>query len=162
MSASHSFADKRQPATDQVREVQIVSRIKEQIGNRALSALPIEEVAKPNGLADQFVTGEGAGKDLNSTQLRKIFHELKDYQRQIKLNKLGDKDELPDKGRLALLQANLAYARGRELIPDSFYYLLVFCLEAERCKTKADFDRLVQLLEAILAYHKYHSKKKGE
>lgn len=165
MSASYSHAGKGQPASAKVGEAEIVKKIKEKIGNGTLRDLPTEDIAiKPDGLAYQFVTGEGAGKDLNSTQLRKIFHELKDYQRQIKLKKLGDKDVLPDKGRLALLQANLAYARGRELIPNSFYELLVFCLRTERCKTKADFDRLVQLLEAILAYHKYHSslKRKGE
>ncbi len=136
----------------------IVEKIKGEIGDRTLSALPVEIFAEPDGWADEFVRGEGKGKDLNSTQLRKIFHELKDYQRQLKLKRVEDSQNLQDRGRLALIQANLAYARGRDLIPNSFYELLNFCLSRDRCRTKADFDRLVQLLEAILAYHKYHSE----
>lgn len=122
--------------------------------------LPIEEFAEPEQLADQLAREFRAG--LKPTQLRKVFHTIKAIERQFKGR--GDSDPLnsQDKMSIRLLIPELAYARGRELLPQKFYELMRHCLSENKLKTVGDFRRLAQLLTALLAYHKYHEKAKGK
>jgi CRISPR-associated protein Csm2 len=57
-----------------------------------------------------------------------------------------------------MMMPMLAYAKGRKLIPQSFYDLMKICFGAEKCKTVEDFNQAVSFLEAILAYQKYYEK----
>lgn len=92
---------------------------------------------------------------LKPTQLRKVFHALKDVERQCK----GQKDDTPfDIAKVLHLKPELAYALGRELIPKQFYDLMKECLTASKLKTVADYKRLVEFVTAILAYHKYRKE----
>jgi CRISPR-associated protein Csm2 len=119
--------------------------------------LPFEEFAGPEQLADQlaqeFLTS------LKPTQLRKTFHTIKAIERQFK----ADNDSKPldshDKVRMRLLVPELAYARGRDLIPKRFYELMRRCLSDQKLQTVGDLRRLSELLTALLAYHKYHEKE---
>lgn len=131
-----------------------IREIQEQI--RALpsmASLTPEKYAEEGGLAESFVL-EIRG-DLKPTQLRKVFHHIKDLQREIK-----QKPEAFNRAKLALIMPTLAYSVGRKLIPQEFYDLMKLCFGPEKCKTRADFESAANFLEAIMAYHKYHSTRK--
>lgn len=131
--------------------------------NKPLSeVLEPEDFAEPGKLADQLAREFIEDRDnLKPTQLRKIFHALKDIERPLK-GKEKDKDLSPEaRNKIILLVPELAYATGRELIPKKFYRLMRILLSSEKLKTGNDLERVVQFLTAILAYHKYHEKVKG-
>ncbi len=117
------------------------------------------DFAEQNGLADslvQYFIHEG--ETLKATQLRKIFSSIKSIQRelepQIRKNKDIKKDHF-DRSDIATLLVNLAYAKGRRLIPDDFYDILSQCLSQKKLRTNADFIRVAEFTEAILAYYKF-------
>jgi len=99
-------------------------------------------------------------KDMNPTQMRKVFHTFKRIERSLKGKR--DADQLSDEllAEISLLGPELAYAVGRELIPKEFYTLLKTCLHRDKMQTVGDFRVLTQLLTAILAYQKYYQKDK--
>jgi len=121
--------------------------------------LPVADFAEPERLADQLA-GEFRGA-LKPTQLRKVFHAIKAVERRFKV----DTDDKPldqnNKIKIRMLVPELAYARGRDLIPQKFYELMRRCLSDQKLQTVGDFRRLAQLLTALLAYHKYQEKVKG-
>lgn len=82
--------------------------------------------------------------EFKTTQLRKIFTEIKEITQQ------------KNKERLFLLYPKLAYSKGRKLIPDNFYKLLVACLDKLKVSNNSeDFDRFEKFIETIVAYNKY-------
>jgi CRISPR-associated protein Csm2 len=121
-----------------------------------LTDLEIKEIsAEENGLAHQKAR---EFKSLNITQLRKFFAEVKDIEKKLRPEK-SKFDDVKDK--IFLLQPQLAYASGRNLIPPGFYKLMSVCLRkidvenvSEKQK-KDNFFRFTKFLEAIVAYHKY-------
>jgi CRISPR-associated protein Csm2 len=120
--------------------------------------LPIEELSEPEQLADQLA-GEFRAS-LKPTQLRKVFHAIKAIERRFKGEDDDKQLDSDDKLAIRLLLPELAYARGRDLIPQKFYELMRRCLSEKKVQTVGDFRRLAQLLTALLAYHKYHEKVK--
>lgn len=118
----------------------------------------IEDFAEEKKVADQLA--QEFGKTLNPTQLRRIFHAIKEIERGLKGVKKEDEDKkrLESKERSSILSLlpELAYAKGRNLIPQKFYKLIRISLGTEKLKTVGDLRRFVQFLTAILAYHKYH------
>lgn len=120
----------------------------------SMAALLPERYAEVDGLADNFVQIMPKGK-LNPTQLRKVFHQIKDLQREFKH---GDTF---NRGRIALIMPTLAYAKGRDLIPNEFYQLMTLSFGKDKCRTREDFESAASFLEAIMAYHKYYSKTGG-
>lgn len=122
-----------------------------------------EQFAEPEKVADQLADGfiKDKSAELKPTQLRRVFHALKQKERKFRLKSEGDVLEPNDKKEIYLLLPELAYARGRGLIPQNFYELMRLCLSTDKLKTIGDFRRLVQFVTAILAYHKYHEKVKG-
>lgn len=123
---------------------QVLTEIK---GIKAMSDLPAERYAEENGLADSFV--QGLKGDLKPTQLRKVFHQIKDMRHRFQREKF-------ERAKIAMVMPTLAYAAGRKLIPSDFYDLMKLCFGQERCKTQKDFETASDFLEAIMAYHKYH------
>jgi len=119
-----------------------------------MSGLPLEKFAEEGGYADQVA--QAVKDDLKPTQLRKVFHTLK----QIEMNLRRENPDAPfsdHQTKLLTLTPELAYARGRGLLPQKFYELLRECLKASRLQTVGDFRRCFAFVEAILAYHKYHN-----
>jgi CRISPR-associated protein Csm2 len=61
-----------------------------------------------------------------------------------------------------MIRPNLAYAKGRKLIPDDFFQLVSACLEKVNPKgstedeIKKNYDRFVELMQALVAYIKYY------
>jgi CRISPR-associated protein Csm2 len=121
--------------------------------------LPVEEFVEPQQLAYQLA-GEFR-TTLKPTQLRKIFHAIKAIERQFK--GANDDKALDQRAKVKIhrLVPELAYARGRDLIPQKFYELMCSCLSTQKLETVGDFRRLADLLTALLAYHKYCEKMRG-
>jgi CRISPR type III-A-associated protein Csm2 len=144
----------------------IVKEISQHIGEKSMSFFEPDVFAVRKGYAERFIQALyedkdlNDKKDLNSTQLRRVFGQIKALQKEFKV--------LPDdapirRTEIALLNAQLAYALGRGLIPNAFFELLTFCIDTKRCVTKKDFENVATFLEAILAYHKYYSTiKRGD
>jgi CRISPR-associated protein Csm2 len=116
-----------------------------------MADLGAEEFCKEGGLAHgpmmEFVK---RGKSLKPTQLRRIFNELtaieQSYRRGEPFNRTG----------LIKVQPKLAYAYGRGLIPKEFYELMSSCLTL--VKTGDDFERFMEYVRAMMAYHKFEAK----
>lgn len=124
----------------------------------AMRDLSPSRFADETGLADKLA--KSFGKDgLKATQLRKVFHALKEIERNVNREIKGGRKKKSDAfevQELALLMPDLAYAKGRGLIPDEFYKVLRLTLR-ERVKTYEDFERAMQFIEAVMAYHKFHN-----
>lgn len=125
--------------------------------------LRIEDFAEEEKVADQLA--REFRKSLKPTQLRRIFHAIKEVERNLKeVKKDDDKKELTsqNRSRIFRLLPELAYARGRLLIPQKFYRLMRISLGTEKLKTVKDLRVFIEFLTAILAYHKYHEKEGGK
>jgi CRISPR-associated protein Csm2 len=120
-----------------------------------------EQFAEPDQVADKIAESYVKEGEMKTTQLRKVFHALKENERIVKAKK--DEEELDPSTttRIRLLVPEIAYARGRKLIPQEFYELMRLCLSSNKLKKVGDLRVLMQLLTAILAYQKYHEKVKG-
>lgn len=119
-------------------------------GLPSMSAIRPDDYADRDGWADVVARTS----EMKSTQLRKIFHYVKDLKREFQKN-----DNSFNRAKVALLMPSLAYAKGRGLLPEDFYKLLTLCFSQDKCKTVADFNSTADFLEAILAYHKYYHPK---
>jgi CRISPR-associated protein Csm2 len=128
-----------------------------------MSALERRDFADEGGYADEVVRAFGENQEgrvskdrikdaLKPTQLRKVFHALKAVQ--VKVKRTGKFD----RGDILRITPELAYATGRGLLPRDFYQLVKTCTSPERLKSADDFLKAFELLEAILAYHKYRSE----
>ncbi|MDZ7379261.1 MAG: type III-A CRISPR-associated protein Csm2 [candidate division KSB1 bacterium] len=133
----------------------VVERLKGHPGSLA-EALRVEDFAEPGKLAEGLV--KQYKDDLKAAQLRRFFHTIKNIERRMR----GRSEDAPltgeDREDVLRLLPELAYARGRNLIPGNFYELMKTCLGSEKLKTVKDFRRLAAFLTAILAYHKLYSK----
>src|SRR5690242_13655138 len=113
----------------------------------AMSKLEPKDFADESGLANKLARSYGKD-ELKSTQLRKIFHPLKQIERTLQRKVRGNKDvELQDfvaAQQVTLMMPILAYSYGRGLIPKEFYEIMKLCLHSEKVKTNADFLRSVQ------------------
>jgi CRISPR-associated protein Csm2 len=112
-----------------------------------------------NGINKQTVVyAEGMGKKLKeegltTSQIRNVFGEM----RKIQMN--GFEKEVPN---FLLLRPKLAYAAKRQSAKgmDAFYELFCIAYDAvepeDKLKAATQFDQLLQVMEAVLAYHKFH------
>jgi CRISPR-associated protein Csm2 len=108
-----------------------------------------EEGGMADSLARQF------RDKLKPTQLRKVFHELKQIQQKVRNE---NQDGTFDRSKVLGLLPLMAFSCGRKLIPEEFYELMKICLHRDRLKTNKDFLQIVEFVSAILAYHKFHNK----
>ncbi len=112
-----------------------------------------EHLFGKNSKLENYVRGLVRG--IKRTQLRKFYNYIRSLQSQWK-DKKGDQ-ELTNEDRLKLMKINiyLAYAVGRGLIPKDTLDEL-FNLMINRIRTYEDFWALIDVFEAIVAYHVYH------
>lgn len=119
-----------------------------------LSELNINEVTRENGIAETLA--KSFKEDLNSNQLRKIFDTI--ISNQERLKNYGWEAIESD---FYMIRPNLAYAKARNLIPEGFFLLVELCCKKIRVtddlkQTIKNYDRFVELMQAIVAYNKYH------
>jgi|FaiFalFF_MnMetaG_3_1042247.scaffolds.fasta_scaffold27204_2 CRISPR-associated protein Csm2 len=121
---------------------------------KQLKKLKIEELVLPEGKLDQLAR-HFAGS-LKATQLRRVFHDIKRLEQTARRSKPEEFSRI--RTQLALTLPELAYAYGRDVIPKEFYDFMKALLHPpnERFQVEEDVQRLVQILTALLAYHKFH------
>jgi CRISPR-associated protein Csm2 len=120
-----------------------------------LAELKPEDFAVENGEAHRVAKSLG---EMKVTQLRKFFTQFKAIEKKLK-EKSGPL-EAPLKAELLLLNVDLAYAFGRNLITKEFYDRIKTYLS--EISTPEDVRKLVQFLEAVIAYHKYEKREYEE
>jgi len=115
-----------------------------------------KEFAPIGGYADKIAFElKSAKPKLNTSQLRKIFTEIKS------ICDNREKVLQEDKTPLYLLYPKLAYAKGRELMPEVFYNLIVACLDKlkDEKADEEDFKNFGDFMTAIVAYNKQYEPK---
>lgn len=123
-----------------------------------LGDISIEDIAKENGIAETLAKEMG-NNELKPTQLRKFFDSVRTIQ-----DRLSESGwDARAKTDFYMIRPYLAYANGRGNIPNDFFEIISACLErvesSEEQQRRENFDRLVQFLESLVAYQKYHNKK---
>lgn len=125
---------------------------------KTLSELKPEDYTLKDGIADRIAEKKGKMK---FTQIRKFFGHIKEIEKKIK----GKKDDSPiDVSELYMLMPELAYGYGREVVSKEFYDVMKICIAGKKIQTVKDFNRFVELLTAVIAYHKereMEAKNKG-
>lgn len=135
-----------------------ISKIINQIKSlKHLAELNVEDIAKEKGIADRLASDRRFRGDLKTTQLRKFFDNIVNNQEKLKSS--GWESVESD---FYMIRPNLAYAKGRKLIPDDFFQLVSACLEkvnpqgSTEEQIKMNYDRFVELMQALVAYIKYY------
>ncbi|MBE7546934.1 MAG: type III-A CRISPR-associated protein Csm2 [Planctomycetia bacterium] len=117
-------------------------------GLETLSKLVAENYALEGGIANRIAEKKG---NMKFTQIRKFFGHIKKIEKTIK----DKEDNEPiDMEELYLLMPELAYGYGREVISKDFYDVMKICIATNKIKKVIDFKRFVELLSAVIAYHK--------
>ena len=110
-----------------------------------LEAIPLEEFIKKEGAASSFM--KNRYEQIKINQLRNFFSEIKAIQRSEKTISAADK---------ARLEMNLAYDYGRNVINKDFYELMITLLAKTRINNQKDFSNFVEMVQALIAYHKFY------
>ena len=130
--------------------------VKEYLENlETLSRLKPEDYALETGMADTIASK--SKEDMKFTQIRKFFGHIK----KIEVTEIkGKKDtDTIEKNKLYLLLPELAYGVGRKVVNKEFYDVMKICLSGNKMKTVADFRRFIELLTAVIAYHKLSERR---
>ncbi|MCD6519489.1 MAG: type III-A CRISPR-associated protein Csm2 [Anaerolineae bacterium] len=119
----------------------------------------LAELITPEDFCDEGAVASALARDkrLKSSQLRRVFGAVRTLERQVARENDETELNLHIRQRLALLRAELAYAKGRKLIPKDFYQVMTKCLQKDHLSTVADLRRLGEFLSAVVAYQKYHN-----
>jgi CRISPR-associated protein Csm2 len=144
----------------QQREYSPSSSFSEEIKKvKNLCELSVDVVAGENGIAER--AAKEFKNNLKTTQLRKFFDQAKSIESNLK-----EKGWEAVSADFAMLRPILAYAKGRKLIPDSFYLFMTLCMgkivapDGDETKTKENYKRFIQILESVVAYQKYYEDKR--
>ena len=150
------MSSRRNPPQRNVSEHEIFLIFREDRPLKEIVERNADRLFVKNSTLENYV--KQIGRKIKRAQLRKFYNYVRSLESQWK-EKPGEW-KLSGKDRLKLLKINvyLSYAVGRGLIPkDSLDKL--FNLMIERIKTYEDFRALIDVFEAIVAYHVYHFPK---
>lgn len=116
--------------------------------------LPRSEMAPAGGYAD-VVARRLARENMKISQLRRFFGEIKGFQAKCRQQR-RDGLETYELDEEFLLLPEIAYAVGRDLVPEEFYDLVRTCIAEDKVQTIDDMERFIEFVTAIVAYHKHH------
>lgn len=136
------------------------NEIREKIGGLgSFAELSVKELAKEDGYADTLA--RGWRNSLKATQLRKFFDAVKGIER--RMEEGGNWSDV--EADFYLLQPQVAYAQARTVIPRGFHDIVKICMSkvdvGDEKQKRQNYERFVQFLEAIVAYHKYYNPRGG-
>lgn len=119
-----------------------------------LKSMTTESFANEGGYADKLAL-RLRGK-LKTTQLRRFFDSIQGIKRKLSKMTTWDKVEVD----FYLLKPNIAYAKGRRLIPEDFYLVIRTSLNKVDKGNNDDkiknFEVFFQFLQSIIAYQKFY------
>jgi len=132
--------------------------IMQRIGTcHSFSEIEAQDFAPPEQWAESIAKNQ-LGKDMKTTQLRKVFTSIK----QMELKAKGKKDdEAFNDPSLYMMLPHLAYAKARGFIKQGFYSLIKTVIgdgNNSKIRSVGDFKRFAEFMTAIVAYHKQYSK----
>lgn len=137
-------------ARQEKREASIVDEIVEKAkGFHKLSELSVDDLVRSS---DEL--GRELQSQITTSQLRKIFSEIKHIELETK--SAGGKDAF-NIDRVKMLKPKIAYLAGREKRLKPFKEVMDAYIS--KVKDVEDFGRLAEFMQAIMAYHKYHGGK---
>ncbi len=90
-----------------------------------------------------------------STQLRKYYDELCMWDQKIKQDPQKYVEYLP---LIKMLNAKVAYAKGRKLVDDNFVKLMRHCL-GQLNENEESFETCKLFFEAFMGFYKMHKPK---
>ncbi len=135
--------------------------LREALKDKNLSQLSTEikeALFIPGGIADRIAKSV---RNINKTQLRKQFNQLKNVKHKVK--SLSREEKLNEEVRLELSRFAylLAYTvnrkvQGRPLFDKDLYMLISFLIKKVKDGTREDFELFENFVEAIIAFHTYH------
>ncbi len=133
---------------------QFIEKTKTIINKYGFSENVIRVFLEPSGIAEAIASTI----TFKPTQLRKIFHQIKSIKQEVK----GETDLGSREISLIKLLPLLAYSKGRGLISEDFFELSKDLIAKVReSKKREDFNKFVDIFEAIVAYHKYYNPKEN-
>lgn len=125
-----------------IRQINAVEQLKD---------LSPKEFADEDGYADKIAKNI----QLNPTQLRKFFGAIRDIEKEEKWVDMETD--------FYLLKPKLAYGVGRGHIKRPFYEFMMACMRKVDIGTDEEkienFKVMVNFLEAVVAYHKFHNTR---
>lgn len=133
----------------QEQEDPILARIKQV---RSFVEIKPNEYAIPGKFAEEIAMRE---KDMKTAQLRKFFTKIKNLEKKLQGK---SKDELLGeefKNEVYLIIPELAYSKGRGLIKQGFFEIIVTAIK-DKLQTVNDFRNFSRFVTAIVAYKKAH------
>ncbi len=121
-------------------------------------ALPTELFNKHAEKAAKIVARASSGKNKTS-QLRRFYDELLRWEDKVNGGDASDSDSRLGKYRpfILMMNAKAAYAKGRELVDESFVILLRTCLENGTNSPQA-LRHCRLFFEAFMGFYKLHGK----
>ncbi|WP_269899141.1 type III-A CRISPR-associated protein Csm2 [Methanothermobacter thermautotrophicus] len=131
-----------------------VEDVKKEIGALdKLSDMEVKKYADTGGYAEVVAR---ANKNLKTTQLRKFFGAIRNMEKKADSWKKIEAD-------FYLLKPQLANARGRDLIPQKFYDVMMKVMDkvdrGNDDEKLENFRVFVSFLEAVVAYHKFYNPR---
>jgi len=122
-----------------------------------LKNMTAKSFAEEKGYADELAW-RLKGK-LKTTQLRRFFDSIKGIKRKLSEDKEDIKWEEVE-ADFYLLKPKLAYAKGRKLIPDEFYWIVKTSLnkvdKGNNEEKIESFKVFFSFLQSIIAYQKFY------
>lgn len=137
------------------REVkEVIDKIR---GLKNFAEYNIEDFSKEDGDADRVA--KALARSIKASQLRRFYGYAKEIEERLSKEESWDKVD----AKFWMLQPQLAYAKGRNVINDDFYQLMTSCLnkvgkEPDEEARKKSYARFMKFFEAIVAYHRYYRK----
>ncbi|HHG74681.1 MAG TPA: type III-A CRISPR-associated protein Csm2 [Persephonella sp.] len=133
---------------------QFIEKTKDIINRYGFSEDVVRAFIEPSGVAEAIASTI----TFKPTQLRKIFHQIKSIKQEVK----GEADLGSNEISLIKLLPLLAYSKGRGLISEDFFELSkTLIAKVRESKKREDFNKFVDIFEAIVAYHKYYNPKEN-
>jgi CRISPR-associated protein Csm2 len=112
-----------------------------------------DDVAKRISAGSKNEKGFDNGKN-KSTQLRRFYDEVVMWDQRIKTNPGNFDEYLP---LIRMINAKVAYAKGRNLVDETYFQLMKCCLG--QIKDKDTFTNCKRFLEAFMGFYKMYSPK---
>ncbi len=126
---------------------------------KSFSEVSVTEFAPPGKWADT-IARDHLGKEMKTTQLRKVFTAIKQMEQKVKIIKEDSPFTDPS---LFMMVPQMAYAKARGFIKNEFYEMIKSIVgdgRSGKIKTVKDFKRFSEFMTAIVAYHKFHYSSK--
>jgi CRISPR-associated protein Csm2 len=126
-----------------------------------LDTAPIRFAEKSPELFDRIADetaqtiAQGKDKHKKSTQLRKFYDEIGMWDQKISQNRNSYPEYLP---LIKMINAKVAYAKGRDLVDNNFPQLMRHCLDQIDEKPES-FETFKLFFEAFMGFYKMYKPK---